>query len=449
MEKISLFKNVFKTVPAYSKFFGKNKIPKEINWDEIPIMTKENYLTKFPMNELYRRGSLKNCFLIGTSSGFSKGGSLFWPKESVDEKNYIEKVKELLIKDYSIDKRTTLIIVNLALGTWIGGMQLACTFRNLASQMEGVTVSTPGMNLKEGANIVKKFGEFFEIVLWVTNPSSINIISYLMQEEKELLKGKIFFPVVGEYFSENFREDIAKRFGHDPKNPVVVKTGYGSADTGDLGIETVETIMLRKFFLENPEKSVEFFKEESPPMLLAPSSKAFIEIIDGEIVVTKDQFIPLIRYNTKDSGGIIPREKVKDLVDKDLFKKLPENILYVFGRAKNSIIFYGTNLNVNKIGNFFESLDREFYYGGLFEVRKIKIENMNFFEFTIYTTNPGKNLKEKYKEKLLEFLKNFSNEFAAKYDELKSAAGRDLISVKIANINEKEKAKKHKIIIEE
>jgi phenylacetate-CoA ligase len=448
MDKFEFFNNVRETVPGYKDFISGHPIHSETDWNRIPLTNKQNYLLHYPVNKLIREGSFKKCFLIGASSGFSKSGTVWWLKQSEDEGAYIEKVKELFIRDYRVDKKSTLVLVSLALGTWIGGMQLACTLRSLAGKMDGIVTATPGIDLNESIQLAKTFGKMFDQIIWITNPSSINIIyARLKKEDKELLNGKIFFPVVGEYFTENFREKIAENFGHSTDNVYVVKTGYGSADTGDLGIERESTIRLRKFLNRHPELSEKLMGDKNPPMFFEKSHQAYIETINGNLVVTKDQFIPLVRYNTHDTGGLIKKETFRDTgIDPALYNALPDEILYVFGRTSDSVIFYGTNLNIYASGDYLNMLDTSFSYGGLYEVKVTEENDIQFVEFTIYVLAPRKELSEKYRQALIRFLKSSSNEFNAKYDRLKAAAGQDLIRVKILPVTDKNLAQKHHTI---
>jgi len=439
-----LFENTRDGVRGYRDFLESKGALEPKRWADIPICDKQSYLLKYPIEELTKE-DISKAFLIGTSSGFSKSGSLFWLKESVDEEAYLRAVKELLVDNYHIDTQKSLIIVSLAFGTWIGGMQLASTLRNLASSMDSVTVATPGLDLDEAAQIAKRFGGFYDTILWVVNPSSINIIYSLIKDERSLLEGKIVFPVVGEYFSEDFREDMASKFGHSREYPFVLRTGYGSADAGDLGIEFEETILLRKFLNQNKELCIEIFGRAEAPMMFVKSSKSLIEIIDGEIVVTKDQFVPLIRYNTKDSGGILDKTVLKSYIDDALYQRLPDEILYVFGRVSDSVIFYGTNLNINQIGDFLLSID-DMDYAGLFEISEGEVDGVSFFEFIIYTDGAHDKYAKAYHKKLIQFLKENSKEFAAKYEKLSSAVDRELIRVITKPIKELKIDKKHRYI---
>lgn len=438
------FEKTKTSVKAYRDFLQDNGANEVKRWQDIPICDKQNYLLKYPLKDM-AKDDISKAFLIGTSSGFSKSGSVFWLKEAIDEDAYLKAVKELLIDNYAIDKKKTLIIVSLAFGTWIGGMQLASTLRNLASSMDGITVATPGLDLNEAVQIAKEFGSFYDTILWVVNPSSINIIYSLLKDEKTLLDKKIAFPVVGEYFSENFRESIAMKFGYDKSYPFALRTGYGSADAGDLGIESKETIILRKFLNNDKELCKKLFLQDEAPMMFEKNSKTLFEFIDGKMIVTKEQFIPLIRYNTKDIGGMLKKEKLKNIIDKQLYEKLPDEILYVFGRVSDNIIFYGTNLNVSKIGDFLSSL-KDMSYGGLFEVSEIKQDDISFFKFDIFVQNVQKSLEKIYLKELINFLKHSSNEFTAKYEKLSGAAGEDLIQVDLKSIKELKIDKKHRYI---
>jgi len=438
------FNKVRKNVTAYQKFLEENSTKNIIEWSDIPLCDKNNYLLKYPIEDLTQE-DISNAFLIGTSSGFSKNGSVFWLKEAVDENAYLEILKQIFIKEYGIDRQKTLFIVSLAFGTWIAGMQIATTLRSMASEMDHVTLATPGLDLKEATNIVEKFGTFYDQILWICNPSSINIIYALLKNNDSLLQGKILFPVVGEYFSEDFREAISLKFGHDKEYIYSIKTGYGSADTGDLGIESEETVKLRKFFNNHPQLLQKFFKTGEAPMMFVKNKKALIESIDGELIVTKEQFIPLIRYNTKDRGGILKKSDIKGLIDTALYTTLPDEILYVFGRVSDSIIFYGTNLNIHEIDKFLSSL-KEMYYGGLFDIKEIQKDNIPLFEFTIYTEKIGDKLALQYQNALITFIKKSSNEFNAKYDKLSKAVGKELLTVNLKLINELQIDKKHRYI---
>lgn len=444
---------VYDSVPAYRRFLADAGLSGPVDWQALPVMDKQRYLHAYPIESLCHGGTLEGCHLIGSSSGFSRGGSSFWPKRPQDEGDYVASVEQMLVEHYGIDRRRTLVMVCLAFGTWIGGMQLAAALRTLgASGRRPITVATPGLNLREAATLHQRFHRHFEQCLILTNPSNIALIGALMREmTTDLVPGSVSFPVVGEFFSEAFRERVAADFGHDPAAPFCVWTGYGSADTGDLGVETAATVALRKWLSREPARLEGLFGVRDAPMLLAPTPKALIEILDGEIVVTKDQLIPLVRYNTRDRGGLIERAALAaGHVPLALLADLPERLLFVHGRVSDALVFYGTNLVVPAIGDFLLSLPEGFGYGGLFQVVQRERDGIGQLAFRIFTSaGAGTPSAVDYVEALLGFLRESSLEFAAKYDTLCQAAGKPLIEVELRDIAGLDPSIKHRFILEE
>jgi phenylacetate-CoA ligase len=447
------WREVYAHVPAYRDFFDKTSGKPDASSGEIPISDKINYLLEYPIEDLCWNGTIGNCHLIGSSSGFSKTGSVFWPKRPEDERNYIGSLETMLSVNYGIDKKKTLILCCMALGSWMGGMTITSALRILAAQGKlPLTVSTPGLNLSEAVEIYARFHPGFEQVLWITNPSSINVIYSLIKRKKiNFPTSSNYFPAIGEYYSEDFRENIARKFGFNEDELFNVWTGYGSADTGDLGVETAATITLRKFLNRNRRLSKQIFNSDDPPMILDMSDKPYIEIINHQIVVTKDQLVPLVRYNTGDEGGLLKKDELNKYpeIPKAIIDNLNPEMLYVYGRASDSIIFYGTNLNIKNIHNYFLSLPESYGYAGLFQVKAHETEGITEYWFNIFVNdfnNP--HLKKEYAELLIGFLKRQSLEFSAKYINICNSLGRDLITVSLDDISKMEGNVKHRFIVE-
>jgi phenylacetate-CoA ligase len=450
VDKINLFRDVLKSVPAYSEFCKQNGVNENTVWEDIPIIDKPSYLLKYELKDLCRDADLSKAHLIGASSGFSKSGSIFWPKRPEDEKEYFESLENMLIQNYNINKKKTLIMVCLAFGTWIGGMQLATAVRVIALKGKlPITSATPGLNLKEAVEIYDTMSDFVDQVIIITNPSNVNLFISLFEKKGiQINNGNIYFAVVGEFIPEKARIKVNKLFGHKKDEPFAIWTGYGSADAGGIGYETKETILLRRYIYETEDLSNKIFKTKDTPMIFAMIPNLIIEIINDEIVVTKDQMIPLIRYNTKDLGGILKKDDLFKYVPNYLLENLPDEMLFVNGRVSDSVIFYGTNLNVNEINEYFLSLDKDYYYGGLFQVKQELIENVDVFNFTIFTDRYDDNdLIIKYKTALVNFLKESSNEFKIKYEHLNSIVGEKLIKIKLEDVSKLEGNLKHKYIL--
>lgn len=443
-DKEKLRQDVLDRVPAYRQFLQRAGVAPDASWDDLPLTGKADYLLAFPFEELAWDKDLTGCHFIGCSSGFSKTGSLFWPKRPEDERYYLEGLRQVLSDHYQIQEKRTLILVCLAFGTWIAGIQMAATMRAMAidrGEMP-ITVCTPGLNLSEAVDICARFQGQFEQFLWITNPSNIPLISTLLgRREVAVGGGRHNFAVLGEYYTQDFRDWVAQRF--EQTNPYGIWTGYGSADTGGIGVETAATIALRAWYAKHPEQCEARFGTRSVPMILAQGSDLEVEVIDGELVVTKDQLVPLIRYNTKDAGGQLFRQDCPEGIE-----GLPELMVFVYGRASEAIIFYGTNLMMSDLADFFLALDPEHRYGGLFEVRKKELEGVTVFLFTLYAFEPDEELREKLEGALMRFLTGRSLEFAAKFEPLSRSFGEKLIQVSLRDASELQGKIKHRYLLE-
>jgi phenylacetate-CoA ligase len=450
----TLLTEAFARVPAYRAFLSEHGAGPETPWDALPLITKKNYLLTNEVADLCWDGTVEGCHVIGASSGFSRAGSVFWPKRPKDEGAYAEAIERMLVERFAIDQRRTLIFVCLAFGTWFAGMQIATAMRSLAaSGRYPVTVALPSLNLREAVEIYRRFGSAYQQVVWITNPSNVSLIAALLERDGITPPpGTIAFPVVGEYFSEGFREHVAERFGYPQDAPFCVFTGYGSADAGGLGDETAATIALRKHIFHRPALSETLFGTKDTPMLLTPMPGVLLECIDGRIVVSKDVAIPLIRYDTGDAGGLMTRAELAAAIDDlppELLAALPETVLYVFGRASDAIIFYGTNLMIQDINRHFLALPQHFGYGGLFEVKPCQQDGVTSFAFTVYADGADDAARRAaYADGLIAFLKGHSLEFAAKYDPLCASLGAPLITVTLADPATLPARTKHRFIVE-
>jgi phenylacetate-CoA ligase len=86
---INLFQNVAANVPAYQEFLTTAGIKSDTiqtlaDFQKLPKINKENYISKYPISELCYHGKLENCDFIAASSG-STGKSTFWPRFFTDE----------------------------------------------------------------------------------------------------------------------------------------------------------------------------------------------------------------------------------------------------------------------------------------------------------------------------------------------------------------------------
>ena len=438
------FQKVAHRVPAYKKFLEKNSIdPEDIktikDFKELPIINKKNYLEKYPIEKLCLDGNLSDKYLIDRSSGYS-GASFFWPRTREEDKDYPAYMKLAYEQFYKIHEKSTLMIITLALGTWVGGEKISWATREIAIRGKNpFTVITPGLNVEEILEIVKYFqGKYEQIVLVGYPPFIKTVIDEGAKKEINWKEINLKIGLGGEGYSENWREYIRKRIGLPEDDFMGIAGGYGAADLGmSVGREYPITILIRKLANRNKKLAGDLFGEENVPSLCQYSPSSFyIEEESNELIFSCMAGIPVIRYNIHDRGGEISFDKAikilkahninpfKLLEDRGYDKKdiwqLP--LFYVFGRSDGTVSLYGVNIYIENIkaalekdllaktntGNFKMEVvfDKEFNQNLITHIELIKNVNIT------------SDLKVKYKKYIAQVLKDANREYNRLHYEL-------------------------------
>jgi phenylacetate-CoA ligase len=215
------FKDVSRRVQAYQKLLKENNInPGDINaiedFKKLPIIDKKNYLLKYDIKELCLDGKLYDKYLIDRSSGYS-GTSFFWPRLAEEDKDYPTYMKLAYEQFYQIHEKSTLMIITLALGSWVGGEKISWATREIAIQSKNpFTVITPGLNLGEIIEIVEYFKNKYDQIVIVGYPPFVKTI--IDEGERCGIDWKSFTVKIGlggEGYSEDWREYIREKIGMD------------------------------------------------------------------------------------------------------------------------------------------------------------------------------------------------------------------------------------------
>lgn len=397
------FHEISERVPAYQKFLKENNInPESIrtmeDFKKLPIIDKKNYLSKYPIEELCLDGKLSDKYLIDRSSGYS-GTSFFWPRLPAEDKDYPAYMKLAYEQFYQIDKKSTLMIITLALGTWVGGEKISWATREIAMRGKNpFTVITPGPRIDEIIEIVKYFKEKYDQIVIVGYPPFIKTV--INDGEKQDLNWRevnVKIGLGGEGYSEDWREYIREKIGMDKNDFMGIAGGYGAADLGmSVGREYPISVLIRKLANQNRKIAKDLFREENIPSLCQYNPATFyIEETKKELIFSCVPGIPLIRYNIHDRGGVIPFDKAIEIVRSyghDPFKLLKDSgytkrdiwqlpFFYVYGRSDGTISVDGANI-------YPENIDSLLYVGegkkiNSFKLKKEIDENFNE-KFFIY-----------------------------------------------------------------
>lgn len=322
-EKMSLdlFYKSAKEVPAYRDFLRKNNIEPTLiktfeDFQKIPIVSKKNYLRHYKLKELHRNGKL-NASMVFTSTSGSTGEPFYFSRQDAINWQY-SLMHEFFLKNGDT-KKTTLVIIGFGMGVWIGGM---ITFR--AYEMIGLRKNYPlsllptGINKKEIFNALKNLApNFDQTILIGYAPFIKDIVDEAPEMNIDLKKLNIRLAFAAEAFTENFRNYLAKKV--NLKNPCIdTMNVYGTADIGAVAFETPLSILIRRLAVKKRALFKDIFSDIKKTPTLAQYFPNFvnIECIEGEILLTGNNSIPLVRYSVGDRGGIYSFDNLKTKLEK-------------------------------------------------------------------------------------------------------------------------------------
>jgi phenylacetate-CoA ligase len=363
---IDLFHKVYETSPAYRDFIKKHKVkvadistPADIT--KIPITDKHNYINVYPLEDrLYGGKKISDFYMISASSG-SSGEPTFWARDLQIDEKLAEKKELMFDESFGIRNKRTLCIVNLALGAWTGGM-LTAKLSWEVSRNQQLTVVTPGVNKEVTAAMIKKLHKFYDQIIILGYPPFVrDLIDFLDDQRIDLKKLNIKIMCTAEKFSERWRNYIAEKVSSKNSRHDVISF-YACSDAGILGCETQETIDILDRASKDSKLSLEIFGVEDTPAFFRydPAAK-YLESVNGEILISADQPVPLIRYNIHDRGGILEEKKVQELFGK------PGNYIYVHGRG--DAVLFTANIYIDDVkyclekSKFHSKFSGHFQYG--------------------------------------------------------------------------------------
>ncbi len=387
---LSTLHHVASTVPAYKSFLSEHKIDLETVVDmqafrSLPAMTKENYVLQYPLKDRIKNGDINQIHAVAVSSG-STGTPCFWPRSQADEWDVTWRFEQVFVDSFQCDKRRTLAVVCFALGTWVGGMYTINCCRNLISKGYPLTVLTPGNKPEEIFRVVTELGPLYDQVVLLGYPPFLKeVIDTGIAKGIDWKPFKIKLVMAGEVFSEEWRSLVADRLG---SRDLCFDSAslYGTADGGVLGNETPISISIRRQLAKHPAIARELFGESRLPTLVQydPRSRYFEEM-NGQLLFSGDNGVPLIRYNILDRGGVISWVKMQEIISKhglyveseilEYARKLP--FVYVFGRSDFTVSYFGANIFPENVTVGLEQPGIQKWVTGKFVLETVDDEALN------------------------------------------------------------------------
>ena len=349
------------TVPAYRDFLRRRgtevaAIDSLEAFERLPLMTKPDYLEAYPLSQRVPGGDLSRLDRLAVSSG-STGVPTFWPRSVRHEAAIALRFEQVFRDAFNAHQTKTLAVVAFALGNWVGGLYTTSCGWHLSQKGYPLTVATPGNHLAEIVRVVAAVGPFYDqIVLLGYPPFLRDVLDYGRKQGLDWAALRTRLVFAGEVFSEEWREAVVRLAGGE--NPALTTASlYGTADGGVLGNETPLSITIRAYLAEAPDLARALFGASRLPTLVQYDPRdRYFEVVDGTLVVSGDNGVPLIRYHIKDEGGLIPYEAMWSFLERvgaasAIRARLPETaplrplpFAYVFGRADFTVSYYGANV---------------------------------------------------------------------------------------------------------
>ncbi len=358
---LDLFHTTARDVPAYKAFLHSRWIkPENIRTVEdfckLPLLTKDNYINRYPLPERCRGGIVDANDMVAVSSG-STGQPTFWLRSTADELEISYRFEQIFHDSFRADTRSTLAVICFPLGTWVGGMFTANCCRALASKGYRITVVTPGNNPDEIFRVVRHLAPMFEQTVLLGYPPFLkDVVDRGRAQDVPWNSYNIKMVFAGEVFSEEWRSLVADRVGaREFENDFA--SVYGTADAGVLGNETPLSISIRRFLAGRPDTARELFGEARLPTLVQfdPFSR-FFETSGNTLLFSGDNGVPLVRYHIADTGGVVQCSDMLAFLERHDFDAVgtaraagareirEQPFVFVFGRSNFAVSYFGANV---------------------------------------------------------------------------------------------------------
>lgn len=361
-----VFHEAARRVPAYADFLKKNgvdhkKIRDRADFAHVPLTNKQ-YFSDYSLKELSWDGVLDNSIYVSTSSG-STGVPFFWPRGHAQDIASGSIFQHIYEDIFETKKGSTLVINSFALGTWIAGFEFYNAAKFNADQGSNIVISTPGIDRGEAIRQFKKLAPLFDRVVFEGYPPFIkDIFDEGAADGIEWSDYDIRILVGGEAVSAVWREKVLRMIGKEGSDNSFVNV-YGMAEIGIVGHDTPLSTKVRDHITDVKEVKITGDNEVVGVYQYYPELRYFESFPDSSLVLTANAGLPLIRYDTRDTGGLLTRT-VADVYGKDW--QLP--FVYLFGRKDLSISLYALMIYVENVKRALENSSLNNRLSGLFRM---------------------------------------------------------------------------------
>lgn len=359
---LGLFQRCARDVPAYRAFLRAHRIdPSDIRSEadlaSVPPTSKDTYIRAYPYEQLFWHGSLARPHILTATSG-STGEPAFFARTQELNAQAARIHEQFLLRTTLDPTKPTLIVVCFGMGIWIGGLITTESFEQLQREGYPLAIVTPGINKKEIARILSRIAPRYPQLVIAGYPPLLKDILDEAHASGIALPKRVALLTAAEAYTESFREYLGARAGvrslvHDIMNI------YGTADLGPNGFETPLSVLVRRLALKDDALFGSIFGAigKIPTLAQYEPSYTHFDEVDGQLLMSGDSAMPLVRYAIGDNGGVrtfsaieaacaahgidLRKEMRRAKVD-DSTTTLP--FVFVYERADLSTTLYGLQI---------------------------------------------------------------------------------------------------------
>lgn len=443
---LALFHEAAARIPAYKDFLKKHSINassiKTISdFQQVVPVTKENYINEYPLKARCRGGHLGYLHTICSTSG-TTGNPNFWPLNLQQEIGGSYSFEYLLSHFGASKNQETLFIVGFPLDNGISGTFCFSSANMMAYKGYKLTTMSPGYDTEGIVKIIKTIAnQFDQTVIVGFSPFLKEVIDILSQENIDLAKLNIKLTGAGQMVTESWRQYVTEKLGGKSPYHTVLNV-YGSADAGLMAFESPASIYMRELMSNNRSLGKEIFGTERLPSLYHFDPRLIrFEGVENELVLTLNSGAPLIRYNIQDEGGVFSYHELAKKVSLDNHtaelkqKNIPTNhelpLVYLFGRRKFLIKFYGANIYSEHMQSAFTQYELQQYVTGNYLKEIIYDEQNNPVILCQVELNPGVEESSQLRQLLQRTFVSVVSSINSEYKYLLNHMGRTKVEPRI------------------
>jgi phenylacetate-CoA ligase len=376
-------------VPAYGRFLRLNgydaaRLRGFADFCALPVMDRASYIARYPLADRCLGGEPTRAYTVVRSSG-TAGPATFWPRLPAQGVGNVAGVRANLEEHFLIRQRRTLLVVAAAMGPWAYASSMTQAGQQIFAEpdLQGAVV-TPGLDQDATLQFVEQLSPHYDQTILASYPALV--IALL---EAGVRRGidwpRLHAGVVtgGEVATEAQRGRILQYLGKDPERLEGFSNGFGASEAGGMfAFESRLCLLLRRLCVHTPALAEALFGTRILPSINQYNpQRHFLQIEHDEVLLTMGSAVPLIRYNTRDRGGLVSFAAVVAACRAhgyDLRAELsargcgpqyvrPLPFLFVHGRS-DAVILHGGNLYLDEVAYVLEHPELRDTASGNFEL---------------------------------------------------------------------------------